>query len=176
MQMYFYAYLPIAIKQISLQCRSRFLLRVPRRLCLVLIIPIAVIPRTPVGLPWSQAHPAEVRLAVLVLADHVVAAAVLLDGDVAARALFRVGRDPVARLRVVVALLDPLFNQLTLDRVVPVLATTEAERVAALARHPVRLNVLHLDGIVAVRRRTPSKQSIALERRGGGLKCRWLFM
>lgn len=115
-------------------------------------------------LPRPQAHPAEVRLAVLVLADHVVTAAVLLDGDVATRTLFRVGRNPVACLRVVIALLDPLFNQLTLDRVVPVLATTEAERVAALARYAVRLNVLDLDGVVTVRRRTPSKQSIALEK------------
>ena len=32
------------------------------------------------GLPWPQAHPAEVRLARLILADHVVAAPVLLYG------------------------------------------------------------------------------------------------
>jgi len=48
-------------------------------------------------------------LAVLVLAHHVVAAAVLLDGHAALGTLFGIGRDPVGRLRVVVALLDPLL-------------------------------------------------------------------
>ena len=62
-------------------------------------------------LPGPQADPAEVRLAALVLANHVVAAAVLqgvklgektvglhlLDGSSALGALLRVGRDPVTR-------------------------------------------------------------------------------
>ena len=83
------------------------------------------------GLPGSQAHPAEVRLAGLVLADHVVAAAVLLDGGAALGALLGVGGDPVARLTVVVTLLDPLLDQMASDRVVPVFAAVEAERVGA---------------------------------------------
>jgi hypothetical protein len=45
------------------------------------------------------------------LPHHVVAAAVLLDGGAALRALLRVGGDPVGRLGVVVALLDPLLDQ-----------------------------------------------------------------
>ena len=54
-------------------------------------------------LPRPEAHPAKVRLAGLVLADHVVAAAVLLDGGATLGALLGVGGDPVARLTVVVA-------------------------------------------------------------------------
>lgn len=49
------------------------------------------------GLPGAQTHPAELRLAVLVPTDHVVAAPVLLDGDVAFRAFLSTGqRAPLA--------------------------------------------------------------------------------
>lgn len=68
--------------------------------------PVTVVPAAAVRLPRPETDPAEVGLAVLVLADHVVAAAVLLDGHVALRALLRVRRDPVGRLRVVVAFLQ----------------------------------------------------------------------
>ena len=83
--------------------------------------------------PGSQADPAEVCLASLVLADHVVAAPVLLYGGVAGGALLGVGRDPVARLAVVVTLLDPLLDQVAADGVMPVLAALEAEQVATPA-------------------------------------------
>lgn len=66
-----------------------------------------------------------------------------------------ISRYPVGGLRVIVALLDPTPQQGTAHRVVPVLAALEAERVDALACHRTCLNVLHLDGIVAVRTRTP---------------------
>ena len=65
------------------------------------------------GLPGPEADPAEVRLAGLVLANHVVAATVLLYGGVALGALLGVGRDPVGGLAVVVALLDPLLDEVT---------------------------------------------------------------
>lgn len=55
--------------------------------------------------PGAEAHPAEVCLAVLVLADHVVAATVLFNGHIAFGTLLCVGRYPVGCFRVVVALL-----------------------------------------------------------------------
>lgn len=60
-----------------------------------LSVPVAIIPAATVRLPRPEADPAEVGLAVLVLANHVVTAAVLLDGHVALRTLFRVRRYPV---------------------------------------------------------------------------------
>ena len=71
-------------------------------------------------LPGSQADPAELRLATLVLAYHVVAAPVLLDDGRALGALLGVGVDPVGGLTVVITLLDPLSNERTPDRIVPV--------------------------------------------------------
>jgi len=51
-----------------------------------------------VGLPGAQTHPAELRFAVLVPTDHVVAAPVLLDGDMAFRAFLFTGQGaPLAR-------------------------------------------------------------------------------
>ena len=93
-------------------------------------------------LPWAQAHPAKVRLTGLILANHVVAAAVLLYGGVTLGALLGVCRDPVAGLAVVVALLDPLFYEMAPHWIVPVLRAREAEAVAATALHRLRLNVL----------------------------------
>ena len=78
-------------------------------------------------LPGPEAHPAKVRLTGLVLADHVVAAAVLLDGGATLGALLGVGGDPVARLAVVVTLLDPLFDQMATDRVMPIFRACKAE-------------------------------------------------
>ena len=72
-------------------------------------------------LPWSQAHPAEVRLAGLVLANHMVATSILLYGSSTLWALLGVGRDPVAGLTVVITLLDPLLDEVAPHRVVPVL-------------------------------------------------------
>lgn len=55
--------------------------------------------------PGAKTDPAEVRLAALVLALHVVAAAVLLDGGATLGTLLRVRRQPIAGLAVVLALL-----------------------------------------------------------------------
>ena len=45
-----------------------------------------------------------------------VATSVLFDGSAALGALLRVGRDPVGRLGVVVALLDPLLDQVASEK------------------------------------------------------------
>ena len=55
--------------------------------------------------PGAKTDPAEVRLAALVLALHVVAAAVLLDGGATLGTLLRVRRQPIAGLAVILALL-----------------------------------------------------------------------
>lgn len=96
-----------------------------------------------------------------------VTAAVLLDRDVTLGTFLRVGRDPVGRLRVVVALFDPLPQQAALHRIVPVFTALEAEHVVTLAGHRTRVHVLHLDRVVAVGGRAPAQESIALRQEGG---------
>ena len=71
-------------------------------------------------LPGSKADPAELRLATLILADHVVATAVLLDDGLTLRTLLGVGVDPVGGFAVIITLLDPLPDERTPDRIVPV--------------------------------------------------------
>ena len=77
--------LPVTVEEISLQQRPTLLLAGPIVFRLIFVVSVAVIPRRSVGLPGSQADPAEVRLASLVLADHVVAPSVLLYGGVTLR-------------------------------------------------------------------------------------------
>ena len=87
-----------------------------------------------------------------------VAPSILLDGSSTLWTLLGVRRDPVARLTVVVALLDPLLYEVASDRVVPVLAAGKAEGVAAGALHWPRLHVLHLHRVAAVGTRAPAQQ------------------
>ena len=53
-------------------------------------LPVTVVPGRGVGSPGAKADPAEVSLAALVLAFHVVAAPVLLNGGATLWTLFRV--------------------------------------------------------------------------------------
>ena len=73
---------PVTVEQVSLEHRPALLLAVSVILGLVLIISVTVVPGGAMRFPRPQTDPAEVRLAGLVLADHVIAAAVLLDGGV----------------------------------------------------------------------------------------------
>lgn len=114
-------HVPIAVEEVPLQGTPTLLLVISVNSCLILVIPVAVVPGAGMWLPWSQAHPAEVRLAGLVLADHVVATSILLYGSSTLWALLGVGRDPVTGLTVVIALLDPLLDEVAPHRVVPVL-------------------------------------------------------
>ena len=61
--------------------------------------------------PVAETHPAEVVLAVVAL--HVVAAAVLLDADIALGTVLGVGRDVVRSLAVVRTLGQPPPDSLT---------------------------------------------------------------
>lgn len=88
---------------------SRFLLCISGLFGVVFVKPIAVVPRRAVGLPRAQAHPAKLGAASLIFTNHVVTAAVFLDGHVAFRAFFGVCGYPVGGLRVVVAFFNPLF-------------------------------------------------------------------
>lgn len=115
------------------------------------------------GLPLAQAHPTKIHFTVLIFTDHVIAATVFLDGNITLGALLRVRSYPVGSLRIIVTLFDPFFQKVTFDWIVPVFPAREAKRVRTLTRHRPTLDVLHLYRIVTVWRRTPSKQSIALE-------------
>jgi hypothetical protein len=106
-------------------------------------------------------------LTVGVLAHHVIATAVLLDRHITLGTLLRIGRNPIGRFRIVVALFDPLLQQPTLDRIVPIFAAFKAKDVATLARHRPRIDVLHLDGERAIGGGTPAQQTIALDKAVG---------
>lgn len=92
-----------------------------------------------------------------------IASAVLFDRHIAFGALLCVGSDPVRRLRVIITFLDPLAQQTTLHRIVPLLTALEAEDVTALALDGTRVHVLHLHGVAAVGRGTPAQQAITLD-------------
>lgn len=113
--------------------------------------------------PRTEADPAEVVFAVLVLADHVIATTVLFDRHEALRALLRVRRDPVGRLAVVVALLLPLLQQLALNRLVPLVGALEAEHRLAGALDRLTVQVADLDYGGALRLRAPAQQAVALD-------------
>ena len=131
------------------------------------------------GRPGSQAHPAELILTGLVLTEHVVTASVLFNDGATFGTLLGVGGDPVARLAVVVALLDPFLDQMTLDRVMPVLTAVETEAVVTstfyqLGSHMLRQEYdysetdinpdphLNLDSITTMRTGAPLEKSVTL--------------
>lgn len=90
-----------------------------------------------------------------------VTSAVFLDRRVALRALLCMGRDPVGRFGIILALLAPHFYQLARCRLVIVQGASEAEVVftEALDSRNNAVEVASLDGavhgILAVRRWTP---------------------
>lgn len=109
-----------------------------------------------VRLPVADAHPAEIVLTVEAL--HVIAAAVLLDADVAFRAVFGVRTDVVGRFAVVGALGQPTFDHLAVGRCMVVGAAFETERrVARRANGLLRCDVARLNDDLAVRSRTETQ-------------------
>ena len=77
------------------------------------------------GLPRSLTLPAELCFAST--AHHVITAAILLNGGVALWALLCVAVDPVGGLAVVVTLLQPQLQVLTLDRLMRLSTAPETE-------------------------------------------------
>ena len=53
----------VAVEEVPLQGGPGMLLRVPVHPRLVLVVPVAVVPRAAVGLPGAEAHPAKIGLA-----------------------------------------------------------------------------------------------------------------
>jgi hypothetical protein len=80
--------------------------------------------------PETHAHPAELMLALP--AGHVVTAPVLLNGRLALGAFLGVGRYPIGSLRIVLAFLEPLFDEGTWCWEMVVQAAPKTEVVLAL--------------------------------------------
>lgn len=99
----------VAIKQVSLQSRPRFLLCIPCHFCILGIEPITVVPASAMGFPWAKAHPTKFSFAILIFANHVIATAIFLDGDITFGTLFCVRCNPIRCFRIIVTLLYPLF-------------------------------------------------------------------
>lgn len=125
----------LIVMQILLQCFAG--LSVGRLIGNVWILFVArtLVVLGAVRLPVAHAHPAKVVLAVEAL--HVIAAAVLLNADVALRTVFSVRTDVVGRFAVVRALGQPALDHLTVGRRMVVGAALEAER--GIARSADRL-------------------------------------
>ena len=71
-----------------------------------------------------------------------IASPILLNGGSTLGTLLGVCRDPVARLTVIVTLLDPLLDKVTADGVMPVFAAVEAEAVTAPALDRLGVHML----------------------------------
>lgn len=154
----------VVVVQVALKSVSGFFLGIARLFRVVLVESVAIVPRGAVRLPRSQTHPAKFGPARLILADHVVAAAVFLYGHVTLGTLFGVGRNPIGRLRVVVAFFNPLFEPFASDRIVPELAAAETKHVTASALDWLRVVVLDFDCVGTIGCWTPAHQPIALDK------------
>ena len=84
-------------------------------------------------LPRPETNPAKLVPARLFRAVHVIATTVLLHGDVALRALFRVRGNPVCCLAIVRTLLLPKSEHGAIHRLVHRFRAAKAERVFAAA-------------------------------------------
>ena len=150
--------------QITLKRVSRLFLWVSGFFRIVLIKPIAVVPRRPVRLPCAQTNPAKLRTTSLVLAYHMIASAVFFYSHMTFRAFFRIGRYPIRGLWVVVALFYPLFEPSTLDRVVPQLTAAKTKNVTTRTLHLLCVKILSFNGVWTIRRRAPPHQAVAFDK------------
>jgi len=114
----------VVIVKISLKGRSASTLSVPSIDAAFFVVTIAGVPRCSVFAPWAHADPTELVLAFL--AGHMVAPAVLLNRALALAALLGITLDPVRRLAVILALLQPQLRNRAHDR--PVIALDGAAK------------------------------------------------
>eukprot|EP00053_Salpingoeca_punica_P013055 m.117559 g.117559 ORF g.117559 m.117559 type:complete len:547 (-) comp16100_c1_seq2:152-1792(-) len=156
--------IPVVVEEVAIQSVTLLLLCVAGGHRLLVVKPAAVVPAAAVRRPWTKADPAKLVPAAAVVAGHVVAAAVLLDGALAFGADFRVGRNPVGRLAVVGALLQPHQQHLALEGRVRRLQAAEAEVEAARAAHGLGLDDAETHGVFAAGARTPLDVPIALDK------------
>mmetsp|Transcript_5131 Transcript_5131/g.17899 ORF Transcript_5131/g.17899 Transcript_5131/m.17899 type:complete len:554 (+) Transcript_5131:623-2284(+) len=142
----------VVVEEVAVERGAARLLLAVLLLALPRVVAIARV-EIRVRLPLLEADPAKLEAALA--ARHVVAAAVLLDGGVAPRAVLRVGGEPVERLRVVVALLEPLFHALARRRGVRLVLAERAKGVASGAAQKLRIHPLGGDAQAAPRGRAP---------------------
>lgn len=179
----------VVVVQIPLQGSTGLLLRIASLLGRSVVVAIARIPAGAVRAPWAKAHPAELEAARDVLARHMVATTILFNGNLkhhialilplaqsmfathdhraylALWAVLCICVQPIGRLAVIVALLQPFLQEIAADGIVPGMGTKEAERVAAVAGDRARLCMRHFDDTAAVRSRAPLQQRVALKRK-----------
>lgn len=150
----------VVIMKISFQRLSGFGLRIPCFRPALLLKAIAVVPTSSVFGPDTHAHPAEFMATFT--ACHMIAPAVLLNGRMTLGALFCISGNPVGRLRVILALLEPLLNQCTRSGLVVVERATKTEKVTAFAvycrydTHEFLVFDAALDGVYTVGGGAPS--------------------
>ena len=152
----------IAVKQVSLKSGSRLFLRIPGSFGIFFIVSVTTVPTWSVWFPGSQTNPTELCLTALVLTNHVVATTIFLDRNVTLGTLLGIGGDPVWCFWVIVTLFYPFSQETTFYRIVPVFTTVKTKGVSTFAGHGFRFDVLHLYCIIAIWRRTPPQEPVAL--------------
>ena len=117
--------------------------------------------------PNAHTHPAKLMLTLPTC--HVVAAPILLDRGVAPRAFLSVRGDPVSSLGVILAFLEPFFDQRTRSWLMVRECAAEAEVVVIGALYgrddPVEVSVLDgtINRIYAVWRWTPFEVVLVID-------------
>jgi hypothetical protein len=97
----------------------------------------------------------------------VITSTVLLNGHIALGALFRVCGNPIGRFRIIITFFNPLAEKSALHWIVPLFATLKAKYMSAFAFDWTSVNILNLHGVATVRRWTPTKKAIALDKTVG---------
>jgi len=131
---------------------------------LLLIEAITAVPGRTMWLPGSQAHPAEIIAAGWILADHVIAATILLNGHIAFGTLLGVLGNPIGCFRILKAFFEPLFKGATAGRFMPILPTGKAKLMATFAVNRTWFGTNGLNGMGAIGGGTPSHQYVALHK------------
>jgi len=140
----------IAVMQVTLQSGAGSLLSITSCLGRGVVETITRIPGRSVRFPWSETYPTVFEFATLVLARHMVTTAVLLHRDMTLRAFLRISCDPVRRLAIVPAFLQPLPQNGAFYWVVPIVTARETKDEVALAHDWLSVRIIHFDSIRAI--------------------------
>lgn len=140
----------VAIEQISLEGRSGLFLSFTGLSGLIFIISVAIVPRAAMRLPRTKTNPTKVCFTRLILANHVIASTIFLNGCSTSWTLFGIGRYPIGCFGIIVTFLDPFLDQMAADRITPIFRACEAKRMATTAFHWPSLNMRHFDCIAAI--------------------------
>jgi len=118
-------------------------------------------------LPGSQAYPAEIITAGWILAHHMIATTILLDGNIALGALLRVLGNPIRCLRVLKTFFHPLLERTAAGGFMPIFATSKAKLMPTFAKDCSWFSTNGLDGMAAIGGGAPSHQHVAFHKRVG---------